>query len=192
MIEGALRIGSLLESENQLISPKFPSNRPQDFSPAAQGIWKAIETEMNFSIIQAIRCSRTIQMPDFFTRYDPGTVDKELIVVKTPHKVFINQKDNKKVRLGRHVFLEIGKGYHATQAVIKLHEVELNKIIESSLRQPFPESQLDAWRQLIDLRNKGSHTDMLTRDEFRQVIEISKSGLLDSFIKIKNRMKRHD
>lgn len=188
MIEQAIRIGNLLERENFI---SLPNSTPfRDFTPAAQGIWKAIEREMNCSVIQAARKSRTIKMPDYYTRFDPTTLDENLIVIETPRKVNINQQDKKNPKSGKHVFLELGKGFYVTDALLGNSDQKLHNIINNCLGSPIPPRQLSAWKRLIDIRNKGSHIDTILEQEYQEALQIFSCGILESFLSIKTRMRR--
>ncbi len=84
MAETALTLGDFLEGLRngslRGISPLQLGTRGRgyarwypseiDFTPCAQGAWKAFELEINLSIIQAARASISIKMPEYFTVYD--------------------------------------------------------------------------------------------------------------------------
>lgn len=165
-----------------------------DFAPGAQGAWKALELEINLSLIQAARASRSIKMPQFFTLYDSGlkerckTIGKRLNKVDTPAGAKdINQKDRQTNRTGRHRFLTLGEAWHVTKALSESPTEVFNSVVTSCLGHSLPDRFMDAWEQVYRLRNKASHTQRLHMNEYAIVL---RSALFPEVLYPLMKMKR--
>lgn len=242
IVKTALRVGDLLEQvadDEQDIFPRrrsplsnqntFPLQEPWtrqrpvaiDFTPGAQGAWKAFEREINLSIIQAARASRQVTMPDFFALYDPslpelrGQVRTGSDRNGRPIIKDINQLDWERPQTRQHRFLSLGDAFYVitrgmmgrstedfdrvvqsclqpnlTQSVNK---VSFNQVIQRPSRQSLPSRQqslpselLEAWERIYRIRNKSSHTELLARRDYEQVLDDALSPqVLLPLIKIK-------
>lgn len=213
MAETSLTIGNFLENiaNNNLgnLAPlRLRQREPErfgggespyssmDFAPGAQGAWKALELEINLSVIQAARTSRSIKMPEFFGLYDSElkerckTTGKPLNRIETPAGAKdINQKDRHTNRTGRHRFLTLGDAWHATKALADSPSEIFNSVIASCLGQPLPSRLFDAWEQVFQLRNKASHTQALRMNEYAIVVRSALSpDVLHPLMKIKKQL----
>jgi hypothetical protein len=189
MAETALTLGDFLESLRngslRGISPLQLGTRGRrdarwypleiDFTPCAQGAWKAFELEINLSIIQAARASIAIKMPEYFTIYDSGFVPHERSRIATgtsrsrPVYKDINQRDRETRQTGQHRFLPLGDAFNVAQALRETQEYEA--VIFDCLGRSFPSHLYDTWRQVQGIRNKGSHTDPLSYNDYKTIIE---------------------
>lgn len=210
MAETALTVGAFLEgiAENRLegIAPIRFSNdslvAPEgrrlsystvDFTPGAQGAWKAFELEINLSLIQAARASRTVKMPDLFALFDSG-LPKERGKVQTGadtsgRKVYkdINQKDNR--RTGRHRFLTLGDAWHVSKVMSSSSMESFNSVIATCLGGPLPREILAAWQHINLIRNKASHTQPLHMSEYAIVLRTALSPqVLHPLMEIKRKL----
>jgi len=205
MTETAIRIGDFLVNLEsgplREVSPLRSGRRGRndvgwqsshiDFTPAAQGIWKTFELEVNFSLIQAARASISISMPKYFAAYDsglPAKSDKIVTVSRNgkakPH--YINQRDRNK-QTGRHKFLTIGDALAVAQN--RLGNPDYENIISMCLGHPLPIHLFNAWERIQAIRNKGSHVEPLQEEDYKEVLEtVFSLETLDSLIQIKRRL----
>lgn len=194
MVQTSLTVGNLLEgiannSLEGLVQLHLGRRNPEgitetelpysllDFAPAAQGAWKALEREVNLSVIQAARASRTVKMPEMFALYDSGLNERSRAMGKSLNKIEtpsgakdINQKDRQTNRTGRHRFLTLGDAWHATKALSDSPYELFNSVITDCLGQTLPTALTDAWEQVYQLRNKASHTKALHMNEYALVL----------------------
>lgn len=212
MVETALRVGTLLEHMNEntgegtspfrLPRPRQNRNYPEaqtvDFTPGAQGAWKAFELEVNFSFIQAARASRAVKMPEFFARYD-ASLPKAKSKVQTgtgrggrPITKDINQLDEKNKRSARHRFLTLGEALFVTVAMRTSPTESFNEIVSQCLQCPVDSKVFDAWQRIYRLRNLASHTRPLTYTDYSSVLSDALSpDLLLPLMKIKKALSNH-
>ncbi len=161
MVETAIRVGHLLEQVADDQQDTFPRRRPSlrsqnpfpfqdprtrrrpapiDFTPGAQGAWKAFEREINLSIIQAARTSRQVKMPDFFALYDPS-LQKLRGQVRTgsdrngrPIIKDINQRDWEHPQT-RHRFLSLGDAFYViTKGMMGRSTEDFDRVMQSCLQ----------------------------------------------------------
>ena len=203
MVETALTVGNFLEGlvNNALygVAPlRFGGRRSSDtsvdFTPGAQGAWKAFELEINLSVIQAARASRSVIMPDFFALYD-SNLPKEQGRVQTgtvrgrPIYKDINQRDWKAKRTGRHRFLTLGEAWHVTRAMSGAPNEDFDTVVERCLGRPLPPTLLDAWKQIYLIRNKASHIQSLHENEYAIVLNTALSpDILQPLFRIKEHL----
>lgn len=212
MIETALRVGQFLERHLQPDSKfhdfQLPRGRNResneialchtvDFTPGAQGIWKAFELEVNLSVIQAARAARTIRMPELFSLYDPKLPKEraKVTTVKDGKKTSksINQEDYRNPHTRRHLFLMLGDGLHVTQALAGDPAEDFDSVVARCLGGPLPESLLKSWETIHEIRNHGSHVAPLLYREYKQVLEKALSDdTLDPLVKIKKGLSGRD
>jgi hypothetical protein len=135
---------------------------PIDYAPAAQGLWKAYEREINYSLIQAARAARTVPMPEYFTLYYPDLLpEKAKVQTSKSRTADINQRDNKLQGVGAHVFLPLGTAMHVIKSLLDNPQEELGALIQRTLGGPLPPGFFDDWGQITDIRNEGSHVHLL-------------------------------
>lgn len=212
MIETSLTVGSFLESlaENSLggFGP-LGRRKPQggygknsatrqpnpmldiDFTPGAQGAWKAFELEVNLSMIQAARAVRDIVMPTYFTLYDPA-LPFERGIVETGRRrnraitVDINQLDWSERSSGRHRFISLGDALHLVRAMIDSPNEKLDLVIQQAIGESLPERVLDAWKEIFRVRNRGSHVHRLNQQDYERVLQSALApDVLRTLLKIK-------
>lgn len=194
MVETALRVGNFLELDiegfprlpNDFLPTQRATQRPirirgnapkrrqfnsVDFTPGAQGAWKAFEREINLSLIQAARTARKVTMPDFFARYDPNPrVDGR---VQTGTRIYkdINQPDRRSTRMGRHRFLPLGDALFVIRAMHNCPTEWFDTVVTKCLHSPLPPHVLPAWERVHRIRNQASHTEPLNREKYQRVLE---------------------
>ncbi|MBD2043027.1 hypothetical protein [Microcoleus sp. FACHB-672] len=213
MIETSLLVGSFLENlaENSLggLGPlgrrqpqggygQNPARRRTnqmldiDFTPSAQGAWKAFELEVNLSMIQAARAARDIAMPTYFTLYDPA-LPPQRGTVETGRRrsrvitVDINQLDWSDRSSGRHRFISLGDALYLVRAMIDSPKENLDLVIQKAIGKSLPERVLDAWEEIFRVRNRGSHVHRLDRQDYERVLELALApDVLRPLLKIKD------
>lgn len=221
MVETALRVGAFLEQaadgeqdtsppKRQNTSPVFqrptkPSKTPLagrwsgsiDFTPGAQGAWKAFEREINLSVIQAARASRQVKMPNLFALYDPN-LSESLGQVCTGYRnrrpiiKDINQRDWERLGTKQHRFLSLGDAFYVvTRGMMGRSTERFDEVIESCLHQPLPSKLIDAWKRIYHIRNDSSHTEPLTKSDYEQVLNDALSpNVLLPLMKIKKALSQ--
>lgn len=207
MIETALRHGDLLERRykqtreypdsftlprpNRYTEPKNHSLPREDFTPGAQGIWKAFELEINHSVVQAARTSRGVKMPEYFTYHDP-TLPKGRDRVRTlkGKNRSINTADCFSPVPKKHRFLALGDAYHVTEAMLsKDRQEDLEKVIQSCLGGPLPPELLTSWIEIARIRNPVSHTRALKHQDYQTVLNnVLNRDVIEPLICIKRKM----
>lgn len=209
MVETALTIGNFLEGlENgslREITPLRLGNRGRsgvrwqapdiDFTPGSQGAWKAFELEINLSLIQAARASIFIRMPEFFAIYD-SEYRSNLHKIQTgcrrdgtPIYKDINQLDWEAPQTRQHRFLSLGEALHVARAIAGSQEYE--RVISMCLGQPLPPALFQAWEEVHQVRNKGSHIAPLQHQDYETILHNALSlKVLDPLIKIKSKLSR--
>lgn len=212
MAETSLVVGNFLEgvAENALeglapfrlrrqntarYGPRESPSSSMDFAPGAQGAWKALELEINLSVIQAARASRSIRMPQLFALYDSElkerskSTGRQLNKVETPAgPKDINQKDRLTNRTGRHRFLTLGDAWHVTNSLDQSPSEEFSSVIAMCLGEPLPMRLMDAWEQVYHLRNKASHVQSLHMNEYAIIV---RSALSPQVLRPLIRIKQH-
>jgi hypothetical protein len=192
MIETSITVGSFLENlaENSLrgLSPlgrrqprggygqnratRRPSARLDiDFTPGAQGAWKAFELEVNLSVVQAARASRDIIMPTYFTLHDPA-LPRERGIVRTGSRktVDINQPDWVNRSSGRHRFIPLGNAFHLIRTMANSSDEKLDLVIQQAIGNSLPHVVLDAWEDIFGIRNEGSHVHRLEQRDYEKLL----------------------
>ena len=192
MVETAVTVGSFLENlaETSLggLGPlgrrkprggygrqREPSLLDLDFTPGAQGAWKAFELEVNLSVIQAARSARDVAMPTYFSLHDPA-LPYDRGIVQTgrrgprPITVDINQLDWADRASGRHRFVALGDALHVIRSMLGVPGERLDSVIQQALGSSLPAQLLDEWNVIVRIRNQGSHVHRLQRGEYEKVL----------------------
>ena len=164
MIETAELVGQYLVFMNRRNNPSL---RLEDFTPGAQGYWKSLELEINLSLIQAARLARGIEMPQYFTLFKEG-VPSQITSVTTPRRVHnLNARERQARPSGRHKFLMLGESYYVIQSMLNDSQETLINVIIQYIGEPLPTKLLETWASLIELRNKGSHINPLSEEDYQ-------------------------
>lgn len=164
---------------------------PIDFTPGAQGVWKAFEREINLSVIQAARAARTVKMPDLFSLYDSQLQKDRGQVITEKGKKDINQLDWERKHTGHHRFLTLGDAWFTVDAMRNSSTETFNQVIIRCLGQPLPEDLMKTWKQIQQIRNLGSHINPLSQDDYEEVLrEALASQTLQPLMKIKDILSR--
>jgi hypothetical protein len=175
--------------EPMLLRGKKPRKPLEEFSCAGIELWKTFEREMNKSIVQAFRSARTIEMPQYFARYRPHFKGNNII--DTPgKKLNINRKDWEDPNGDRHRFLTIGEGYHSTLVMQRNPKEQFDNVIRGSIGNPYlPQPFLDDWHRINQIRNPPSHSELLSRDEFKELANrVLNPKNLDAILRIKKHL----
>lgn len=200
MLETSLKIGHLLETMSQGMLGKLdqfhigrrgyhPSRL--DFSPGAQGAWKSLELEVNLSVIQAARASRSIPMPRCFAIYD-ADIPQERGSIRTAGgwKADVNQKDIFLESSRRHRFLPLGEALCVIEALRGNIDESFDNVVRFCINQDLPNPIIEALRAVSVLRNKGSHTAMLSFADYSTVLNfVIDTNVLSPLFLIKKRLR---
>lgn len=163
-----------------------------DFSAGAAGIWKSLELEINHSLIQAARNSRSIKMPDFYTLYIQN-FPKEKSQVQTgirgknPIKKDLNGED-KTHKTNQHKFLTLGESWHVTKSLSDDPVETFGKVL-SNCGVTLSKEYFADWKLVNDKRNIGSHVSPLSYRDYRLVLTTAFPRLFEPLIKVKKAMK---
>lgn len=173
------------ESRFQSLGTRFPP----DYSPAAQGVWKAFETEINLSVVQAARSARSVPMPQCFALYDTHLPRKKGLV-ETPRNVDINEREGANSANQRHRFLMLGPALKVAQ-VMDQKEPDFGRILGYAGFSLDP-ALFDTWQRINHLCNKGSHVEPLSAPEcdniWRLVLD---SGIMGRLCALKAYLRRN-
>lgn len=181
-IEESLRLGHLYETQgvegqgHPLLRLRHGrGDSPNvDFSPCAQGTWKAFEMEINLSVVQAARAARDVAMPALWRLWDAHLpAERSLVVTNVGRNIRrdINLQDRND-RNGGHTLLTLGDAFYVIKTLKSDPMERLNDVFSSCLGQPLPMDLLPAWRTISNIRNDGSHVKPLSRREYEKVLEL--------------------
>ncbi|GHO88023.1 hypothetical protein [Dictyobacter formicarum] len=204
MVETALTIGNFLENLQNGTLRGMPllhlgtrgrrkakwQTLDIDFTPGAQGAWKAFELEVNLSLIQAARASISINMPEFFAIHDDKLSKEDGRVYISKRKaVDINQLDWRNKATGKQRFIMM---HDALEVIRKLSGTpNFEAKISMCLGHQLPDSLFDAWKEIHEIRNRGSHVEPLQYRDYQNIIEtVLSSNALDPLIGIKSKLAR--
>lgn len=203
MIESSVTVGHFLENLVDTTIPGFapfrfnrsqnregdyPQRDPLDFSPGAQGVWKALEKEANLSFLQAARKSRGIEMPGFFAQFRPSFTGNSRVHTgqKWGRDIFrnINNRDNR--NSPAHEFFTLGDNWHITHSLLNNASENMQNVIASILSSPLPRNLLRDWEGINRIRNHASHRSPLSRNDYETTLNVV---LQYDFIGIMMRLK---
>ena len=177
MIDTALAVHALLSEQG---------GRRHDYTPAAAGLWKAVEREFNRSVFQVIRRRHRVPMPEFFDLFhrDSGKIHLSLDGTKLNLNGRLRGTGNRlqwpTLGLGRRL-LE----YETAQEDKNPLEAELGVMAQVAIT-PLAESLA----KLNKLRNKASHTEPLGDDEMGMAHSlVLDSGLLRDLATVKQSIR---
>ncbi|TVM03116.1 MAG: hypothetical protein CV087_06825 [Candidatus Brocadia sp. WS118] len=204
MVNTALRVGNFLELESRsevpLGIPVFDARNLShriDFTPAAQGVWKSMELEVNHSLVQAARKSRTIPMPEYYVRYFSGfPKEKSKVSIKAmmgnrPHYVDINQQDRNDLKGIRHKFFTLGAAKLMIDSLTNNTGESFDKVIYDCIGSPLPANLLENWEILNQIRNRGSHISSINLDQYYKVMDtFLSSEVIEKLGRIKEVLRR--
>lgn len=187
MIESSVTVGHFLENLVDTTIPglapfrfnssrnredNYPQRDPLDFSPGAQGVWKALEKEANLSLLQAARKSRGIEMPGFFAQFRPGFTGNSRVHTgqKWGRDIFrnINNRDNR--NNPAHEFFTLGDNWHITNSLLNNASEGMQNVIASILSSPLPRNLMRDWERINRIRNHASHRSPLSRDDYEDTL----------------------
>lgn len=151
-------------------APRKKTSKLEDFTPGAQGAWKAFEREINLSLIQAARASRNVKMPEFFSRYDPNPRVNGKVKTGNKNKD-INQPDLRSKRTGRHRFLPLGDALFVIKSLHNCSTEQFDTVVVKCLNSHLPSHLLNAWERIHQIRNQASHTEPLNREDYQQLLQ---------------------
>jgi hypothetical protein len=70
--------------------------------------------------------------------------------------------------------------------MFRSQEEHLSSLIETRLGRPFPLETLDDWDKIYKIRNPKSHTESLTLEDYREVVQRStKLSVLEPLLQLK-------
>jgi hypothetical protein len=127
---------------------------PVDLSPATVGIRKAMEKEVNRSLVQAARKARGVPMPDFFLAW-----------CSLPFNAMVDTGEDRQ-GLARQVdlnagpplrFLTLGEALHAVQSMLRSPTERLADVITASLGAPLPPRLLRTVARVNGTCNRALH-----------------------------------
>lgn len=194
MVESAANNTKFLEYQLR----ENPSLREKtDFSSGASGLWRTLENEINFSIIQAVRSARTFSMPEHYVLFVKDFL-KDKCKVQTgvnkngePRFTNINGHDDKHPLSVRHKFLMLGEAYHVVKTMHGDDKENLDPVIRGCrVADHFVDCFLADLEPILEIRNPVSHNRPLTYSDYQRIWDwIIGHGLLVDLMRIKKTMK---
>jgi hypothetical protein len=161
MIDTALMVGWWLSDLQKTEKPR----QVFDYTPAAQGFWKAFENEMNYSLVQIERASLGIDVKKYYTLFQPD-FPREKSMIDTPKRKDLNQQIQ---GVYKHKFLPLGDNWYVFNTLLNSNEYQhlgfvdlLTKKFGFEIASQF----MDAWKTIRDIRNEGSHVAPLQKDQY--------------------------
>ena len=180
MIQTSLCVGKFLKQHDIAV----------DFTPAACGMWKALERELNLSLIQVARRGRGVPMPECFALVDPNLPEgRGIVVTGQDLTVHLNKLDRSIHRERRHCFVTLGKAWHVYRVLHGNTSEGFDNIILGTPGGALQSAHLEAWQRTIGTRNVGSHTRRLDEYRYNQLFaDVLTAGLLELLIPIKQHL----
>ena len=161
MIDTALLVGWWL---SDLQNSEKPC-QDFDYTPAAQGFWKAFENEMNYSLVQIERASLGIDLKKYFTLFQPN-FPREKSLINTPQRKNLNQSVQ---GVEKHKFLPLGDNWYVFSTLVNSTEYQylgFEDLLTKKYGFEITNQFLDAWKTIRDIRNEGSHVAPLQKDHY--------------------------
>lgn len=140
-----------------------------DFSSALLGIHKAVERQINLSLVQAARKSRDIAMPTYFCRWAPDCPPARSVVetgtdeLGQTHRVDLNER--RPDRPDRHRFLGFGDALHVVRVLNDRPASRLAIEFRAALGRDLPEELVPQLHAVRRVRNQAAHESVLSREE---------------------------
>ncbi len=191
MIDTAQFNGGLL---NKAIAEGMRDIHKVDFGGIASEIWRAFELEVNFSLIQAGRKGRSIRMPEDFIRYVPN-FPKEKSMVQTgtkpngdPIRKDINAQ-NKERKTTQHKFLTLGDSWHIVEALRSKNSECFDHVL-AECGVAISLNYMDKWKQMFEIRNPVSHVEILSYDDYRNLLKMAYPEMFVPLVKVKQALRQ--
>lgn len=194
MVEGAATNTRFLEYQLR----DNPSLRDRtDFASGASGLWRTLENEINFSIVQAARAARAFIMPEhyvlFVKNYPKDKCKVQTGINKKGEPLFtnINNHDDRHPLSTRHKFLMLGEAYHVVKSMHGNGQENFDAVINScKTTDNFLPCFLKDLQPIIDIRNPASHNRPLAFSDYQYIWDsIIGHGLLVGLMRIKQIMR---
>jgi hypothetical protein len=152
------------------------AGRELDYSLAALGLCRALERQINLSLVQAARNSRGIPMPAFFGLWDPEAPHSRTLVETgrdgdgRTRTVELNTR--REDRPTHHQFLTFGDTLHVMKALSDRPEERMAEVLRRALGRPLPPDLPPALDRIRVVRNRVAHPDSppLRSDGFRDLM----------------------
>lgn len=149
------------------------SERAMDFSAALLGLYKAIERQVNMSLVQAVRKTRDIPMPSYFCKWDPNCPATQSVVATGTddrghaHRVDVNERRADKP--DGHRFLGLGDSLHVVRTLNDGPTSRLAVEFRAALGQDLPTEVLTRLNAVRQARNRTVHDSRLSSEECAQL-----------------------
>ena len=147
-----------------------------DYSAPGCGLWKAVERELNLSLVLHLRREMNIANVNDPWVGDPGQRFQIIINTGGGHSVDLNEREPspshrlKGITLGPMMYmLKTGQrnGVHR-----ELEKLSLNSLMQSYLLSRGQNTLPDHLQKLINLRNGHAHISAMSREQFEELREL--------------------
>ena len=189
-IDSAILTAEFLED---IASKKLRDIENIDFAGGASGLWRALELEINYSIIQAARKSRSLRMPEDFIRYvDSFPKAKSSVQTGTnkrgnPINKDINAEDKAHNTI-QHKFLPLGDAWYVAHALSGNPTEGFDRVL-SDLGVSISTDYMQKWNDIYNIRNPASHTRKLTYADYQKVLQTVLPDMFEPLITIKEALR---
>ncbi len=142
---------------------------PVDLSPVVVCVGKALEIELNNSIVQKVRLLAGVEMPDFFGRALPKGRERPVIEVSSGFQVDLSAR-------GRNPNSSITNLPAVLGVCLALLRWAKGQGLEDYpvIQDPEGVRDLEAWVDMLRcLRNKGAHPERVTETDGRMAIKLA-------------------
>lgn len=171
---------------------KFQKSRHfDDFTPSAQGVWKAIELEANYSVIQAARKARGIDVSKYYGLYQSDFKGDSRVRASFPDgrnsTTDINRVDRDIPKY--HKKLMFMEAQTVVQHMSNNMNENFDNIMQTCFGDTIPKQWFDDWSTIHHMRNPSSHTVPLSEYDLQALTSIINRGFFDIFVKTKLHLK---
>lgn len=152
----------IMEDDN-----KLKELSPLDFSALGMYIGKFVEQEINSSVVQIMRASRGIDMPEYYCKRDPSFNAYADVVECGNKKIRLNEQ-KEPWNPGSLKSIPAGEAYHA------LEQLKREDVKGFFKKYPwlYDKVFIEAWRKLFRLRNKMAHVgEIIDADTLKENYE---------------------
>ena len=160
-----IRSSSILCDYIQFLNKlRTPSLHIEDFTPGLQGFWKALENEMNCSLVQVERAFIGIDIENYYTLFQPGITIAKSDVGK---KLNIQVEGERK-----HKFLTLGESKYVFDNFIdaKNYQISFSEFLHIQFKFTATQEFIENWGKIKEIRNEGSHVSPLYNDKYDELI----------------------
>ncbi|MDO8970766.1 MAG: hypothetical protein Q7U74_08770 [Saprospiraceae bacterium] len=184
-VKSAAQVGAYIEFLNNLSEPFL---HVEDFTPAAQGYWKAYENEMNYSLVQVERACLGIDWRNYYTLYDPAFPENRSYV-ETPQKKYLNKQVD---GVSKHKFLPLGDNWYVFENLLgaKYTKLGFRDLLTKNFGFVITDDFTDIWGKIREIRNEGSHVAPLNKGLYERLFDLIRNAqAFPPLVELKQKLK---